>query len=407
MRSLLLVSIFVISCSPDEPLEAIPNCGQDCAVDREGNLLLDGEARAATCNTGIVVCADTLETCEGFIPFSAEICDEFNVDEDCNGLANDIVYSPFDYRNTCELPGACASASMACDSTGNWFCRPASALYGEEVCDGVDNDCDGLMDAEDPDLPDGIFYYGGSEETLNVGECRAGITRCIEGEVKIFGQVLPRAEICGNDDDDDCDGLSDENSDPDQAVAILLVVDFSGSMLPYIEEVVDALCSLSANSVLSRSRFASQGIAVSSASEPFIETISEFGTAGETCTALQNYLAQNDLYGGFEYIADGIVAATTPGDLQIVWPESLRRQVIFFTDEPPDGYEVPYEEVFSQARDSCQENKFTVSGFIGQDHDNLWEPLTDNCSGWLENLTTDAEGMSETIQQRFIGQCTE
>ncbi|MCK6576433.1 hypothetical protein L6V77_35770 [Myxococcota bacterium] len=86
------------------------------------------------------------------------------------------------------------------------------------MCDGVDNDCNGVTD----DVGTGTCAclagtteacYSGPDGTLNVGLCRGGIHAC--GSLPTGtawgacdGEVLPSAEAC-NGLDDDCDGLID------------------------------------------------------------------------------------------------------------------------------------------------------------------------------------------------------
>ncbi|MCK6576056.1 hypothetical protein L6V77_33805 [Myxococcota bacterium] len=81
-------------------------------------------------------------------------------------------------------------------------------LSSPETCNGLDDDCDGVVD-------DGLESlgpcYGGPPDTMGVGVCRAGERRCEGGAPgRCEGEVLPAAEAC-NGADDDCDGDVDDD----------------------------------------------------------------------------------------------------------------------------------------------------------------------------------------------------
>ncbi len=86
-----------------------------------------------------------------------------------------------------------------------------------EVCDGADNDCDGVRDDGLPDcvcVP-GTYEacYTGPSATVGVGACLYGVKRCApggEGFGDCEADTTPVPEIHGNQVDDDCDGASDE-----------------------------------------------------------------------------------------------------------------------------------------------------------------------------------------------------
>ena len=69
-------------------------------------------------------------------------------------------------------------------------CEPCS----EEVCDGVDNDCDG-------DTDEGVFSCE--------SECGEGEAVCVDGQLQLCNAPQPSEEICDYQDNN-CNGLVDE-----------------------------------------------------------------------------------------------------------------------------------------------------------------------------------------------------
>jgi hypothetical protein len=90
-----------------------------------------------------------------------------------------------------------------CQSDGTWGNCTGGTLPSEEDCNDEDDDCDGKTD-EDLARADCGFS--------NVGICRLGVRECVNGEwSSCSGAIMPEDdEICDNDEDDDCDGETDE-----------------------------------------------------------------------------------------------------------------------------------------------------------------------------------------------------
>ena len=133
--------------------------------------------------TDLVALEDTAEVQCSIAP---EVCNW--LDDDCDGLTDeDLGWI------TCGV-GSCARMVEACKDGVPQECKPGTPKT--EVCNGLDDDCDGEID-------DGLAPL-----VCGIGPCQNTVPACVGGIPQVCTPLPGKKEIC-NGIDDDCDGQAD------------------------------------------------------------------------------------------------------------------------------------------------------------------------------------------------------
>ncbi len=171
-------------------------------IDNNCNGFIDESYISYTCGAGVCqqasTCIGGTESCAQGSP-STEVCD--SLDNDCDGATDET----FNVGSSCSAgTGACtAEGIFVCNQAGSGtICNAVPESPSSEICDNVDNDCDGAIDEQ-------LVQQCGSTD---VGACEFGTQTCNAGQWGVCeSNIEPSSEVCDNTDND-CDSQTDEDN---------------------------------------------------------------------------------------------------------------------------------------------------------------------------------------------------
>ena len=196
----MLLFLLLSACAPDPKDSADP-----LAEDADGD--------------GVLAEFDCDDTDAAVFPGAPEVCD--GDDQDCDGNADDGVLVTFWFDDDGDGYGAGSSTALGCDAPAGMAANQDDCDDGRadvhpgvpEVCNGLDDDCDGAIE---PTY--GTWYGDGDGDGYGDGAtgeatCTPESGRVLDGTDCDDGDaaVSPASdEVCDNLVDDDCDAVTDE-----------------------------------------------------------------------------------------------------------------------------------------------------------------------------------------------------
>ena len=185
---------------PDDRCGADGSCGRDCSAGAIYGGAADGVEAVCTGADGVAGCCPA-----GFV------CTADGADRQCLPASGSCGCVTEGVVASCAVEnehGTCFGTRVCSVVPGaEGFSACTAATPAREVCDGFDNDCDGAVDAQDASL-DATTTPTGDLDCATGPAC-GGTWSCVGGAWACSAKPVA-SELCNNVDDD-CDGTTDED----------------------------------------------------------------------------------------------------------------------------------------------------------------------------------------------------
>ena len=174
-----------------------------------GGALNSSNIGNGACQAGRTVCTAGEIVCEGAVQPQPELCN--GIDDNCDGVIDEGFAGLGTACNNGEVGVCLRSGNRVCNAAGTAVvCDAPDGVPGPELCNGLDDDCDTMIDEATPEAP--LPGVGSPCSAGVTNQCQAGTLACVGGALACqitSSQEADEEEICDGIDND-CNGLVDD-----------------------------------------------------------------------------------------------------------------------------------------------------------------------------------------------------